>query len=1034
MRGALDLLDRSSKRGFVQAKVFLLLAITSLGFATLLESKPIITAEVVGELPPMMSPSDPNAFSASEDGKHYAFIRDSGSRQQMIVNGVASELYTRISPVQIELFTRAYDSMHSEVTSFYHREYVPVLFTGQGDEFIYSGERDGKIYTVVFRDGQHHEWPSIGQLQVIGLSPKGKYIYSISRNQVERKKTMELVLNGKHEEGVGIRDWRPNSLAFHEPSEGPSHIAYVSRTPLVPGKRSSERVMVDGVSGPDYASVLTRDYPLSFVTIDGKLAVTYLANDNERKGQKAIIQFLDGTVIESEAGVIMKSFRVSEDKSTVAWLHTPVAERNAAHVQNPPPVAAKVVFNGEEVFSLDITKGEDRVLGSVFQLSPDGSRWSLKRGIVGGNQGQHFLVDGVPEQVYPFVEKSFFGAGAQPYVYITRNDRGQFIVMNGVEYGPYSSIGDCVFSDSGQSFGWQAVNDSGSFIYVNGAPVRSYEVGGSRIPLSFCEGTEDVLALVNKPDQSLILIVGNDEYDANGKQATDPIFSVDGNRVAMNGDFSAHDGHPASYLMLNGNPLKMDTTKVMVDRTYWKGFTPDGKHFLTFANIQVDKPEYRQAGTLLIDGQHLEDLYLYAGSDARGHHFSEDGRFGFYGVRDKEIIRFTVDVEAASGFVEDRKSQAEKSAGQLLFKADNPKTVSSWTDIRVHDGNVIYGVANGGEYGMGVIYRINTDGTGFQVIHDFLGGGDHARLPSSLVLGKDGFLYGSTGQGSFSMRQPQLAGGLFRLRTDGSDYKVIKTYEYSAFFRSGPILRTVASDGRLVASGVAPDSGNFPIPGVVTIDPATGDLQKMPSLVDYIASPEAKMYPVREFINGDDGYFYSWDTGKVFRFKIDGSEPELLHEFKGFPLDGTMVRNAPLLYGDWLYGRTLGGGKNRMGTVYRMKRDGSDYEVLLHIDQATQLFGLVAGDVGVFGYRYTAQRVNNRNVNVPVIQRFDIDGSEPQVLDKAKLGGTVWVGKFGGEPALYSAGTDELSVLGLSTMDTSAPELTMEMIPMKPIQ
>jgi uncharacterized repeat protein (TIGR03803 family) len=80
-------------------------------------------------------------------------------------------------------------------------------------------------------------------------------------------------------------------------------------------------------------------------------------------------------------------------------------------------------------------------------------------------------------------------------------------------------------------------------------------------------------------------------------------------------------------------------------------------------------------------------------------------------------------------------------------------------------GNVLYGTAEfGGTNGDGTVFKLNTDGTGFVVLHNFSGGaGDGAQPRAALALG-DTTLYGTT-----------FAGGDFRINTDGSgfaEYKV----------------------------------------------------------------------------------------------------------------------------------------------------------------------------------------------------------------------------------------------------------------------
>src|SRR5215813_573870 len=72
------------------------------------------------------------------------------------------------------------------------------------------------------------------------------------------------------------------------------------------------------------------------------------------------------------------------------------------------------------------------------------------------------------------------------------------------------------------------------------------------------------------------------------------------------------------------------------------------------------------------------------------------------------------------------------------------------------------------------------------------------------------------------------------------------------------------------------------------------------------------------------------DFGAVFRMKTDGTGFVLLHSFAGAPADGRKP-NAGLIIDSsgYLYGTTVNGGANNdLGTVFKIKTDGSGYAVL----------------------------------------------------------------------------------------------------------
>ncbi|MBI5395101.1 MAG: PEP-CTERM sorting domain-containing protein [Verrucomicrobia bacterium] len=83
------------------------------------------------------------------------------------------------------------------------------------------------------------------------------------------------------------------------------------------------------------------------------------------------------------------------------------------------------------------------------------------------------------------------------------------------------------------------------------------------------------------------------------------------------------------------------------------------------------------------------------------------------------------------------------------------------------DGPVFYGMTQyGGDSDGGTLFQINTNGTGFQLLHEFAGGGSDGRLPYGDVILANSTLYGMTPFGgdsdvgtvfSFAVPEPSAA-------------------------------------------------------------------------------------------------------------------------------------------------------------------------------------------------------------------------------------------------------------------------------------
>jgi uncharacterized repeat protein (TIGR03803 family) len=87
-------------------------------------------------------------------------------------------------------------------------------------------------------------------------------------------------------------------------------------------------------------------------------------------------------------------------------------------------------------------------------------------------------------------------------------------------------------------------------------------------------------------------------------------------------------------------------------------------------------------------------------------------------------------------------------------------------------GSTIYGATSwGGSTGQGTLFRVNTDGTGFKVLHPFDGGLGNMDRPTRSLTFDGSILYGTTGDGG-----TLGYGTIFSVNTDGSGFKVVYSF------------------------------------------------------------------------------------------------------------------------------------------------------------------------------------------------------------------------------------------------------------------
>lgn len=267
--------------------------------------------------------------------------------------------------------------------------------------------------------------------------------------------------------------------------------------------------------------------------------------------------------------------------------------------------------------------------------------------------------------------------------------------------------------------------------------------------------------------------------------------------------------------------------------------------------------------------------------------------------------------------------------------------------IQGADGGLYGTTGFGGSAGRGSVFRINTDGTGYTVLHSFGSSGGYEPT-SALVQGRDGNLYGTTQFGGSSD-----SGGVFKLSTNGTGFVELYIFGASAGdARSpqAPLLQGIdgALYGTSSAGGTSALGGASGYGSVFKLNPdGTGEMV----IHSFLPSGGDGQRPYGGLIQDGTGALYgttqeggsmanggSSGSGTIFRLNPDGTGYTILHSFTPQAGDGKYPNSALVLGNDGaLYGTTESGGSNSLGTVFKLNSDGSQYSVLYS-------FGSIPGD------------------------------------------------------------------------------------------
>jgi uncharacterized repeat protein (TIGR03803 family) len=304
------------------------------------------------------------------------------------------------------------------------------------------------------------------------------------------------------------------------------------------------------------------------------------------------------------------------------------------------------------------------------------------------------------------------------------------------------------------------------------------------------------------------------------------------------------------------------------------------------------------------------------------------------------------------------------------------------------DAGNLYGTTwTGGAANEGTVFTIREDGSGFEVLHSFAFGANDGRRPvASLTLDGTGSLYGTTSEGG-----PSDYGTVFKLKTDGTGFQLLHTF-------AGGV-----GDGRIPQASLLLDGsgtlfGTTPYGGHPRVD-----------------------YP-------REGFFYD-GSGTIFRIKTDGTGFQLLRAFPVDANDGANPTGSVTTDGAGnLYGATGGGGSSNVGTVFRIAKDGSAFQILhsftwsandgvipvgsLVLDRSGTLYGVTSRSGTTFPYQATLFKVGTDATGFQVLRTFidPPDGTSPSgsliLVGSGVLYGTMADGGSSNSGTVFGVDTD----------------------------
>jgi len=253
---------------------------------------------------------------------------------------------------------------------------------------------------------------------------------------------------------------------------------------------------------------------------------------------------------------------------------------------------------------------------------------------------------------------------------------------------------------------------------------------------------------------------------------------------------------------------------------------------------------------------------------------------------------------------------------------DNQESISP-----VVRGSALYAATrSGGAQNKGTLFRINTDGTGFQVLHEFGHDPIDGYRPCGTLAADADTLYGMTTSGGQSNGRN---GTIFRIGMNGAQYKTIHHFEGWYYNGDTPYGSLHLDAGKLHGLTVRGGPNDAGVLFRLNKDGAGfGLVYAFRGGRDDGANPYGSLAADADAFYGMTFAGGRRNQGVLFRLNKDGTGYKVLHHFTGGFDNGSNPVGSLLLHEDHLYGMTYAGGVADRGVIFRIAKDGAGFAVL----------------------------------------------------------------------------------------------------------
>jgi uncharacterized repeat protein (TIGR03803 family) len=329
----------------------------------------------------------------------------------------------------------------------------------------------------------------------------------------------------------------------------------------------------------------------------------------------------------------------------------------------------------------------------------------------------------------------------------------------------------------------------------------------------------------------------------------------------------------------------------------------------------------------------------------------------------------------------------------------------------------------GGPTTNGLIFKINTDGTGFTDLLDF-NGAANGQYPFGPLALSGTILYGMTSKGGANG-----IGCAFKINTDGTGYSKLLDFNGNvngndpegSFVISGTVLYGMTQTGGTNDRGCI-FSINTDGTGYSKLLDCSGTVNG--------SNPRGSLVLSGSVLYGMAKVGGTKNMGCIYSINTDGTGYSKLMDFNG-TANGSEPMGSLTLSGTVLYGLTQGGGANNSGSIFKINTNGTGYTKLLDFNTGTSGYAprgslTLSGSVlyGLCNNISMGLNIFKINTDGTGYTKYDIstDGTNPYgslTLSGSVLYGMANSGGINSMGSIYKINTDFTGYAKLFDFSTS---------------